>query len=159
MPTKGRNTAASHRFMMYSFSSLIDMDRYHPFSNILSPLSFPKQSSFVASVCKPIPIICLDMHTKMESNRLLYIREHQNELQVENAMQLGDNSMQSVGCRYILPSKEILGICISCIKLQSALYVDSGSQIFTCNSRWPEIQDSLISPQQTHSVFTYSHSI
>lgn len=72
---------------------------------------------------------------------------------VEDAMGLGDNDMQSLGRRYILPSgfegsprhmHKLYQDAISIVRRfgKPHLFIT-----FTCNPAWPEIQDNLIPPQ------------
>ena len=99
-----------------------------------------------------------DMYAKVESNRLNYIRNNQGYLRTDlyrgvvDALYLSDNTLESVGRRYILPSS-----FTGSPRYMQQLYQDAMSIVrrygrpdlfitFTTNPNWPEIQEELLPP-------------
>ena len=104
----------------------------------------------------------VDMYTKIEFDRLQYIRHNQTRLHAElyqglaDAIQTADENIDGlqIGKKVILPSSFTAGP-----RYQHQLYQDAMAIVqcygkpdffitFTCNPRWQEITDELL-PQQT----------
>ena len=95
------------------------------------------------------------MYVKLESKCLDFIRHNQDRLRsdlyrsVADAMKVGDNNLETLGRRVILPST-----FIGSPRHMQQLYQDAMSIVrrfgkpdlfitFTCNPNWPEIQLSF----------------
>ena len=101
----------------------------------------------------------VDQYAKIEQERLNYCVFHQNELRADlyqglkDAVSAGDVSGATVGKKIILPSS-----FIGSPRNMHELYNDAMAIVrrygkpdlfitFTCNPKWPEILDSLLSNQ------------
>ena len=108
----------------------------------------------------------VDMYVKIETERLQYIRFHQNELRTEQYVHLqdaiaDDRHGNDIGQLVILPSSFIGGPRYMHEKTQDAMaYVRRYGRpslfiTITCNPKWPEIANELEptqSPQDRHDL-------
>ncbi|OAD65531.1 hypothetical protein PHYBLDRAFT_64601, partial [Phycomyces blakesleeanus NRRL 1555(-)] len=102
----------------------------------------------------------VDMYAKVEHDRLHFITSNQNRLRVDlysgiqDAVIHNDCNLANLGKRVILPSS-----FIGSPRYMAQLYQDSMSIVrrfgkpdlfitFTCNSKWPEITNSLLAGQK-----------
>jgi hypothetical protein len=100
----------------------------------------------------------VDMYVKMESERLAYIRTHQQELRAESYIHLrdavnSDANISELGQLCILPSTFTGGPRYMHARTQDAMtYVRHYGRpdlfiTFTCNPKWTEIQEQLLPGQ------------
>ncbi|OAD75969.1 hypothetical protein PHYBLDRAFT_59500 [Phycomyces blakesleeanus NRRL 1555(-)] len=104
----------------------------------------------------------VDMYAKVEHDRLHFITSNQNRLRVDlysgiqDAVIHNDCNLANLGKRVILPSS-----FIGSPRYMAQLYQDSMSIVrrfgksdlfitFTCNSKWPEITNSLLAGQKAN---------
>lgn len=96
----------------------------------------------------------VDMYAKIESERLLYIRQNQSKLRTDEYIHLrdaiaSDGNVQNLGRLLILPSTFTGSHRHMHEYAQEAMtYVRKHSRpdlfiMFTCNSSWKEIKDEL----------------
>ena len=100
----------------------------------------------------------VDMHAKVETERLLFIKAHQKELRVESYVHLrdgtnNDTGREGIGQLYILPSSFNGGPRYMHERTQDAItYVRHYGCpdlfiTFTCNSTWDEVKKELFDGQ------------
>ena len=108
----------------------------------------------------------VDMYVKMESERLAYLRTHQQELRAESYIHLrdainNDADTAQLGQLCILPATFTAGPRYMHARTQDAMiYVRHYGRpdlfiTFTCNPRWPEVQEQLLPDQSA----THRHDI
>ncbi|XP_029635065.1 uncharacterized protein LOC115210602 [Octopus sinensis] len=108
----------------------------------------------------------VDMYCKVESERLKYIRSHQDQLRATEYVNLEDAMRQdgdaaNVGKRIILPSTFIGSPQYMNKRMQDAMtYLGKFGKpdlfiTFTCNPTWPEIKENVFAgqlPEHRHDI-------